>query len=331
MISDRGALLAMAGGASLISLTGVLVRFADVPPTVAGFWRMAFGGAMLALVLLLAKRWRHLPARAWLFCLWPALAFAADLWLWHRSIHAIGPGLATLLANTQVFFMVAAGVLFFGERLYGRFAFGLLLAFGGLVMILGDGWAQLSAQSRIGVWLGLATGIAYAAYNLGLKRSQREAPLASEPILVISTLQCAAMLGLAGLVEGVSFAIPDLRSLFALLALGLIGQCLGWVLIGRALPRLRVATVGLLLLLQPLLAFVFDVLLFERPTATYEWIGVALSLAGIFIAGLRPADEPSSGSSERLRVQYAGGEFREGLREADEESAAGGATAPKQG
>lgn len=289
MSADRGAMLAMAGGASLISLTGVLVRYADVPPTVAGFWRMAFGGAMLALVLFALRRWNHVPARAWAFCLWPAFAFAADLWLWHRSIHAIGPGLATLLANTQVFFMVAAGVLFFGERLHARFALGVALAFGGLVLILGDGWSALAAESKAGVWLGLATGIAYAAYNLGLKRSQREAPLAAEPILVVSTLQCAVMLGLAALAEGVSFAIPDTRSLVALLALGLIGQCLGWVLIGRALPRLSVATVGLLLLLQPLLAFVFDVLLFARPTATHEWIGVALSLAGIFIAGLKPA------------------------------------------
>jgi drug/metabolite transporter (DMT)-like permease len=300
MSADRGALLAMAGGASLISLTGVLVRYANVPPTVAGFWRMAFGGVMLALVLAAMRRWNHVPARAWLFCLWPAFAFAADLWLWHRSIHAIGPGLATLLANTQVFFMVAAGVLFFGERLHARFAIGVGLAFGGLVLILGDGWFALSEASRAGVWLGLATGIAYAAYNLGLKRSQREAPLAAEPVLVVSTLQCAVLLGLAGVAEGVSFAIPDARSLAALLALGLIGQCLGWVLIGRALPKLRVATVGLLLLLQPLLAFIFDVLLFSRPTALHEWMGVALTLAGIFIAGQKaaPRDQGAAATSQ---------------------------------
>lgn len=289
MRADRGALFAMAGGAGLIGLTGVLVRYADVPPTIAAFWRMAFGGVMLGLVLVALRRWRSIPARAWAFCLWPAFAFAADLWLWHRSIHAIGPGLATLLANTQVFFMVAAGVAFFGERLHARFAAGVALAFGGLVLILGDGWSALADETRAGVWLGFATGVAYAAYNLGLKRTQREAPMAAEPVLVVSTLQCAVLLGLAALAEGASFAIPDARSLAALLALGLIGQCLGWVLIGRALPRLPVATVGLLLLLQPLVAFVLDVLLFSRPTATHEWIGVALTLAGIFLAGQRPS------------------------------------------
>lgn len=288
MSTDTRAVLAMAGGASLISLTGILVRFADVPPTIAGMYRMLFGGLMLGALLFLLRRARSIPAVAWWVCLWPAAAFAADLWLWHRSIHAIGPGLATLLANTQVFFMVAAGVLLFGERLSPRFFFGVLLAFAGLVLILGDGWATLAAEARLGVWLGLATGVAYAAYNLGLKRAQAAAdPRAGEVILLVSTLQCAALLALAGVVEGVSFAIPDSRTLLALLGLGLIGQCLGWVLIGRALPRLRVATVGLLLLLQPLLAFLLDVLLFERPTAVHEWLGVGLSLAGIFLAGLR--------------------------------------------
>ncbi|MFN7213659.1 MAG: EamA family transporter, partial [Lysobacteraceae bacterium] len=81
--------------------------------------------------------------------------------------------------------------------------------------------------------------------------------------------------------------------------LGLIGQCLGWVLIGRALPRLRVASVGLLLLLQPLLAFLFDVLVFGRPTAGHEWLGVAMTLVGIFLAGLRrPAGQGATSTEQ---------------------------------
>ena len=102
----------------------------------------------------------------------PALAFAIDLWLWHRSILLVGPGLATLLANAQVFFMALAGVLLFREPLGLRFACGVLLAFFGLWLMLGGDWASLPADYRWGVWLGLATGLAYAVYNIGIKRSQ---------------------------------------------------------------------------------------------------------------------------------------------------------------
>jgi drug/metabolite transporter (DMT)-like permease len=59
------------------------------------------------------------------------------------------------------------------------------------------------------------------------------------------------------------------------------------VLISRAMSHLRVALVGLLLLLQPVVAFVLDVWLFGRATEPREWLGLALSLAGIFLAGLK--------------------------------------------
>jgi len=53
------------------------------------------------------------------------------------------------------------------------------------------------------------------------------------------------------------------------------------------MPQLPASLVGLLLLLQPALSFVLDVLLFARPTAPADWIGLALSLVGIFVATAR--------------------------------------------
>ena len=63
---------------------------------------------------------------------------------------------------------------------------------------------------------------------------------------------------------------------------------LGWVLLTRAVPQRPASLIGLLLLLQPALSFVFDVILFARPTHAMDWIGVALSLLGIFIGSYRP-------------------------------------------
>ena len=81
----------------------------------------------------------------------------------------------------------------------------------------------------------------------------------------------------------------------SLLGLGLFGQVLGWVLIARAMPQLPASLVGLLLLLQPVLSFLLDVILFARPTAVDDWIGLGLSLVGIFIASSRR--RPATASS----------------------------------
>lgn len=284
-VVPAGALPRMFAGAALISTTSIFVRWAHVEPTTSAFYRMAFGGAMLLALQLARRRWRR-PQRsdiAWL--LLPALAFAVDLMIWHRSIREVGPGLATLLGNFQVFIMAGVGIVFYGERPGWRFAFGVALALAGLWLLVGAGWQALTPDYRFGVLLGVLTGVAYAVYMLSLRQAQlRRRELTPERTLCLVSLLCAGMLGIAVAGEGSGFALPDGQTWLALLGLGFFGQVLGWVLIARAMPQLPASLVGLLLLLQPALSFVLDVLLFARPTTATDWIGLALSLVGIFVA-----------------------------------------------
>ena len=279
-------------GAAIIGTNGLMVRLAEMAPTAVAFWRMLLAGLMLGALVLARHGWQPLSRKAWLWCLLPALAFAIDLWMWHRSILLVGPGLATLLANAQVFFMALAGVLLFEERVGWRFGCGVLLAFLGLWLMLGGDWATLPAEYRWGVWLGLGTGVAYAAYNIGIKRSQAEAASGRvrapvEQVLCIAALGSALCLGLMALAEGVTITPPDTRAWLILLALAAVGHCLSWVLISRAMVALPVALAGLLLLAQPIVAYLLDVALFDLPTTPRQWLGLAVSLAGIFVAGMK--------------------------------------------
>ena len=296
----RDALARMILGAALISTTSIFVRWAHVEPTASAFYRMAFGGAMLLALQVGRGRWRmpHAPEVAGL--LLPALAFAADLMVWHRSIREVGPGLATLLGNFQVFIMAGVGIVFYRERPGLRFALGVALALAGLWLLVGAGWQALTPAYRYGVLLGVLTGVAYAVYMLSLRRAQlRLATLTPERTLCLVSLLCAPMLGIAVAIEGAGFAIPDVQSWLALLGLGLFGQVLGWVLIARAMPQLPASLVGLLLLLQPGLSFVLDWLLFARPTSLRDWVGLALSLVGIFVASRRRGEGAKRRSRER--------------------------------
>ncbi len=286
--APRAAVLSMACGAALISTTSIFVRWAHVAPTVSAFYRMVFGGLMLVIVLLARRQLRRI---AWADVLWlllPALAFCVDLMLWHRSIRDIGPGLATLVANFQVFIMAVVGVFFYRERLHWRFVVGVAMALVGLWLLVGVGWSSFTPQFRIGVYFGLLTGVAYAVYLLSLRQAQlRRTTLDPMRVLCLNSLLSAAMLGVAMLVENDSFVIPDGQSWAALLGLAFFGQVVGWVLIARAMPLLPASLVGLLLLLQPALSFVFDVIIFGRPTGGLDWVGLALSLVGIFVGSVR--------------------------------------------
>jgi len=295
----RRALLQMLAGAILISTTSIFVKLAHVGPTISGFYRMGFGGVMLLVGLLALGQWRRLRMADVLWLIVPGVAFAIDLMLWHRSIIYVGPGLATLLGNFQVFLMALAGFVIYREKLGWMFLAGVALAFVGLYLLVGLDWSQVGAQYQLGVVLGIVTGIAYAIYMLSTRHAQRSGhvQLAPAQLLCVSSLLSALVLAIAALLEGESFRLPDVQAWSSLLGLALFGQVFGWVLLTRAMPQLPASLIGLLLLLQPALSFVLDVILFARPTHFFDWLGVTLSLAGIFIGSYRkpqpPACEPT--------------------------------------
>ena len=51
------------------------------------------------------------------------------------------------------------------------------------------------------------------------------------------------------------------------------------------------AAAGLLLLAQPIVAYLLDVLFLDISISPRQWAGLAVSLAGIFVAGIRRRQE----------------------------------------
>ena len=285
-------ILQVLAGAVLISLSAPFVGLVDVSPSTSGFYRMLFGAGGLLLLLLLAPSWRvQTRQQLHLGWGWSALAavfFALDLWLWHRSIVLVGPGLATLLANFQVFVMTFAGVLLFSERPGLRFFSGLLLAMAGLWLLLVPDWPGWNASQRLGIVLGLLTAIAYSGYMLSLRHGQ-SAARSLNPVwrLLQISLLTSLLLALVVALEQAGFALPDRRHWLLLLAYGLLCQVLGWLLISRSLPHIAAGLAGLLLLLQPTLSVTWDMWFFSLRLSSWQWLGLLLCLLGIYLGSLR--------------------------------------------
>jgi drug/metabolite transporter (DMT)-like permease len=271
-------------GAILISFSPVLVRLADIAPTPAGFYRMAVGGVVLAAITF-ARGHRWNGGRGYLsLCVLAGVVFAADLAFWHRSIVFVGPGLATILGNTQVFILAAFGIVVLRERASPRLLVGVPLAVVGLFLIFGREWDALDADYHWGVVFGLLTALSYASYLLALRAARRRAPEidAMATVAAISLLS-AGILAAAVVFEGASFRVPNLTTAGLLLAYGLLIQVVGWVLISSGLPHVDTSRAGLVLLLQPALAFVWDLLFFARPTSAVEMGGALLTLGAIYL------------------------------------------------
>src|SRR5207342_3906615 len=174
--APRGPLATMLFGAVLISTSAVFVRWVEMGPTASAFWRMALATAMLLPVLAVAVRrgastFKPTPRVLGLVAI-AAVFFALDLWMWHRSILYVGVGMATLLGNFQVFALASYGAWVLGERGGWHLWVGLMLALGGLALLLVPGWEGLDARFPAGVGFGLGTAAAYAGFLIAFRKAQ---------------------------------------------------------------------------------------------------------------------------------------------------------------
>jgi len=275
-------------GAIMISFSAVFVKLVHVPPTVSGFYRVFFGGLILLVVMLARRERLALKPRAfWLLCL-AAFFFALDLFLWHRSILYVGPGIATLLANFQVFVLAAVGVLFLHERLTVPQWLAILLAMAGLALLVGADWAHVSPEYRYGVILALLAAVSYAGYLLALRSFRGGgAGGSSYAAITVVSLVTAAILAVTMGVEHASFVIPSWNDAGWLLLYGLVPQVLGWVLISHSMNKVGASQVGLVLLLQPACAFIWDGIFFGRRFTAVELTGAIVTLVAIYLGTLK--------------------------------------------
>jgi drug/metabolite transporter (DMT)-like permease len=293
--------LAAVFGVLVISFSAILVRLSGVSPDTSAFFRALYAiPALLVLWLLFGARGRSRKLQV--------LAFAAgiflglDLAIWHRTIHWIGAGLATVMGNTQVIFVGIAAWLFHNERPRPSVLFGAPVAFLGMVLVSGLGRPDAYGERPLlGAFFGLLTGLAYAAFLVVFRRSTRkgESPFTAFFVATIGTAVASGLVGAAGGNLDLSWSWPAHGWLIAL-AMG--SQVVGWLLIAYALPRLPAVETSIMLLIQPMATVLWGYLLFTEDLSTVQWLGVVLVLSGVAL----PAAASAQASSRRRSKQTAG-------------------------
>ncbi len=276
--------LELVSGVVLISFSAVFVKLSDVGPSAAAFYRMFFGGILLLLIAVVTRTKLWFGWRSFSLAAFSGVLFAGDLAFWHRSIHYVGPGLATILANFQVFFVTTFAIMVLKERPHLRVILAIPLALLGLFLLVGTQWREMGNDYQTGVLFGLITAMFYASFVLTLRKLQSlpnaPAPFANVTISTLTTAVCSAIVAL---LANESFVIPGTPTVLWLILYGVCGQVLGWVLITRSIKHLPAARVSLTLLLQPTLSFIWDLLFFHRLTVMVEVAGAAIAIFAIYL------------------------------------------------
>lgn len=278
--AGRWAFAALVGGNLALSLTAMVVRFADTGPVAAGLWRMA-----IALPILLALAWREtggrMPsARALWIALGAGAFFALDLAAWHLGILQTKVANATLFGNSASLLLVIWGIMLSRTLPRGWQALAILLAFAGSALLMGQSY-EASAAYLVGDLLSLLAGALYTGYVLMMQRVRGE-------IGPWSALAIASAAGLPILL-GTALALGEAilpHNWTPLIVLALMSQVVGQGLLIWALPRFSPLIVGLTLLVQPAIAAVAGWLVFHETLSVMEIFGGALVAAALVLIRL---------------------------------------------
>ena len=291
-------MLVAALGAACISSSAILVTLARTDAVTTSFFRCALALPLLVPLAMLEQRSRgRRPLRSRLSAGVAGLFLAVDLVLWNHAIADVGAGVATVLGNMQILFVAAFAWLVLHERPHRRLVVMLPVVLTGVVLVSGmlSGGSGAGLHPAAGIGFGVGTSAAYACFLLILREAagggQHVAGQLAEA--TAGAAIGALVIGLA--LGGLQFDVPW-RDLRWLLALALISQSGGWLLITASLARLPAAVSSLVLLLQPAGALLLaDVVLGERP-AMVQVAGAALVCLGVLAStrtsGTLPAGEP---------------------------------------
>ena len=284
MTNAKPPLISMVAGACIISFSSVLVNVSGVEASSSAFYRLLFGGITVALIAFMRREFRFGSQNSLVYAFVSSIFFCIDLVTWHIGIPYLGPGLATLIANFQVFFLAGYDIFAKNRRLSPVFIFAVFMAVAGLYLLVGHGWEAQSENFQKGVFFCLVTAASYAGFMIFLKKSMAaEGSMSIAQTMLTVSVYCSVMLGIYTYAKGGTLFIPTGESFLALLAYGILCHGLGWYLVTWSISKLYLSVVGLILLLQPTLSFFWDVLIFNKSFTPLDIAGAMLALTAIYI------------------------------------------------
>lgn len=279
--------LSVAAGAVLVMFLWALcfplisIGLAYSPPMTFAALRAALAGA----VLLLAARWLRRPAVAG-GSVWGGIVLVG---LTATSLGFFGmfygggrvlPGLATVMANTQPLIAAVLAWVFLHDHLTSAQRWGLAVGFGGIVLIGAPNLSGSDAQlwGLVYILLG-AVGVAIS--NVALKHLAGRVDIlrAMGWQLLIGAVPLAVLALFTENVSTVSWRAPFILNL---IALSVFGTSAAFVLWFSLLRRARLSQLNVFTFLTPIFGLLMGALFFAETLHGLEFVGIVLSLLGIY-------------------------------------------------
>lgn len=251
---------------------GVFVLLSGLPVTDVVFWRCLIGAIALFIFIRISKKpFSPLTRATLMLAILGGVALVVNWLLLFAAYERISIGLSTVVYNTQPFMLVMMG-MFLGERVSLVKWGWLLLAFGGVIILLSR---ELTGEHD-GAWLtgvGLALGAAFF-YALTAMIARKLTSIAPQHIAFIQVLTGVVMLLPLAHLPALSGDFPWT----ILLTLGIVHTGIMYQLLYSAIQKLPTPMTGSLSFIYPVVAILVDHLAFGHSLNLTQLAGGALIL-----------------------------------------------------
>ncbi|HCV00488.1 MAG TPA: hypothetical protein DGL25_04735, partial [Dehalococcoidia bacterium] len=267
-----------------VSWAAIFVRLADEAPalTIAAY-RLLFAAGLLLFFgsIALARGNLSLPSRSSLpLLVLSGLFLAGHFWSWFASLERTSVASSVVIVGLQPLLGALIAFIMLRERPEPRELSGLAIAIAGLICIGATDLAR-GIEFFIGDLLALLAALFVAVSQTIRRKTRFQTGAVSYSAFVYTVATCTLWLAVLIVRPSISGFTTDVWAFILLLAL--IPQLIGHTAINYALGHLRVVTVGLAILGEPLLASLYALALLNESPPIGVLVGGPLILGGVIV------------------------------------------------
>jgi drug/metabolite transporter (DMT)-like permease len=248
---------------------------------------LRFWIATVVVIAFMPGQFRHIPSGTILKGLALSAAFLGGFVFQTLGLRDTTPSNSAFMTSLCVLLVPVLGLLIFRHRPSVQTVVGILIATGGLILLLAD---SSDFSLRSGDFLTLICAFLFAFHILFVGRFVRQTNYRH---LIFVKIACSAVLCsvMAPLLES-PFVIWDSYLIFYLFILGVLATATAFFLQGWAQQYSNPNHTALIFSLEPVFATLFAFIILDQSFSAKEWVGGILILIGILVSEIKRPIKP---------------------------------------